>query len=327
MPLVPQPLIDAAAARLALAHRCRKFVGLHASAAGGPHNAVANALKHGGTAFALFLRSQRKWESPPLPPDEPAKFRAALAMAGLQPRHVLPHGSYLVNLGHADPAKQAQSRAVFVDDLRRCEALGIELYNFHPGAPAGSCTNAEAAAHVADAINLAHAQTSSVVCVLETMCGSGSGLCGRFEDLAAIIRGESERRAQTLACPRCLTFGVGATVRTEPAAVKDKARVGVCMDTCHMFAAGYDVSTAAGFDAVLREFDRVVGLQYLRAVHLNGSKTPFGSKRDRHENLGKGFLGLDCFRFIMNDDRFNDMPLVLGATAPGPPRGAQQRWR
>lgn len=248
----------------------------------GVQNSVTNATQIGANAFALFLKSQRKWTSPALDPAARDAFRVAADEAPYAAaQHVLPHGSYLVNLAQADAAKADQAYGNFVDDLRRCDALGIRLYNFHPGSTGGA-SMADATARIAAQLNRAHRETDSCVTVLENMCGHGNVIGGRFEDLRDVI-----------------------------AAVDDKARVGVCLDTCHAFAAGYDLRDPDAFAATMAEFDRVVGLRYLRALHLNDSKAPLGSHRDLHANIGTGFLGLRAFHCVMNYDGFQDMPLVL----------------
>jgi len=196
-------------------------------------------------------------------------------------KHCLPHGSYLVNLAQSDKDKAAQAYDCFLDDLRRCEALGITLYNFHPGSTLGD-TKAAAVGRIAAQLNKAHRATASVVTVLENMAGGGNVVGGRFEDLRDII-----------------------------AAVDDKSRVGVCLDTCHAFAAGYDLRTPDAFAAAVAEFDRVVGARYLRALHLNDSKAPLASHRDLHANIGTGFLGLRAFHSIVNHAAFAGLPMVL----------------
>ncbi|KAL2154344.1 hypothetical protein VTH82DRAFT_3020 [Thermothelomyces myriococcoides] len=244
------------------------YIGAHISAAGGVHNSILNAVHIGANAFALFLKSQRKWTSPPLAEDAKVQFRALADEHGYDAaKHVLPHGSYLVNLAQPDPAKAAQAYGNFLDDLQRCEALGIALYNFHPGS-AGGEPKAAACSRIAAQLNKAHAATSSVVTLLENMCGSGN-------------------------------------------VVKDKSRVGVCIDTCHTFAAGYDLRTPEALDRTLAEFDSVVGLGYLRALHLNDSKAPFGSHRDLHANIGTGFLGLRAFHAVVNHEKLQNLPMVL----------------
>ncbi|EFX05835.1 DNA endonuclease [Grosmannia clavigera kw1407] len=262
------------------------YIGAHVSSAGGVQNAVGNAQYIGGNAFALFLKSQRTWTNAALTDEARDGFRAQCASLGFDAaRHCLPHGSYLVNLAQADAAKAEQAYGNFVDDLRRCAALGIRLYNFHPGAAvAGTGTREEALARIAAALNRAHRDTapSDVVTVIENMAGGGTTVGNRFEDLRAIIDG-----------------------------VDDKQRVGVCLDTCHAFAAGYDLRTAASFAAVVAEFDAVVGLSYLRAVHCNDSKAPLDSRRDLHANIGTGFLGLRAFHCLVNHDAFSGLPIVL----------------
>jgi len=276
--------------RMQEARQTRKYVGVHVSAAGGAHFAVKNAREMGCASFALFLRSQRQWNAKPLEPELAKVFAADRSASDYgMPLQVLPHGSYLVNLASPDPVMLAKSRANFVEDLQRCEQLGITLYNFHPGSTKGEMLREKGIAQMAEELNHAHRQTKSVVTVIENMAGGANQIGCEFEDLARVI-----------------------------ALVHDKNRVGVCLDTAHLFGYGYDVSSADKFDAVLKDFDARVGLKYLRAMHLNDSKAPLGSKKDRHENLGKGEIGLECFRFVMNDDRFNDIPLILETPERGP---------
>lgn len=260
------------------------YIGAHVSSAGGVQNSVSHAFGIGANAFALFLKSQRKWESPPLADEARTGFRELTAKHSYDAAaHVLPHGSYLVNLAQADPTKAAQAYNNFVDDLRRCHQLGIRLYNFHPG-NTGGASREEACARIAAQLNRAHADdgTGSVVTVLENMAGQGNVIGTRFEDLRLIIDG-----------------------------VADKSRVGVCIDTCHAFAAGYDLRTREALEATMAEFDRVVGISYLRAFHLNDSKAPFGSHRDLHANIGTGFLGLAAFHAVVNHPPFQNLPMVL----------------
>ncbi|KAK4152421.1 xylose isomerase-like protein [Chaetomidium leptoderma] len=257
------------------------YIGAHVSGAGGVQNSIPNASHIGANAFALFLKSQRKWANPPLADEAKTQFRALLKQHNYDPKHILPHGSYLVNLAQADDAKATQAYDNFVDDLQRCDALGITLYNFHPGSTGGA-TMASACARIAAQLNKAHAATSAAVTVLENMCGSGNVIGGRFEDLRDII-----------------------------ARVDDKSRVGVCIDTCHAFAAGYDLRTPEAFAKTMAEFDSVVGIKYLRALHLNDSKAPFASHRDLHANIGTGFLGLRAFHSIMNHEPLQGLPMVL----------------
>ncbi|PHH78062.1 hypothetical protein CDD82_3243 [Ophiocordyceps australis] len=258
------------------------YIGAHVSAAGGVDKAVGNAVEIGANAFALFLKSQRKWSSPPLTPEARNGFISACKTHNMDASaHALPHGSYLVNLAQGDAAKAEQAYTTFLDDLRRCEQLGIRLYNFHPGSTLGGSRD-EAVARIAAQLNRAHGQTERVVTVLENMAGGGNVLGGPWEDLRDII-----------------------------ALVKDKERVGVCLDTCHAFAAGHDVRTPEALEQTMEAFDRIVGLGYLKALHLNDSKAPLKSHRDLHANIGTGFLGLRAFHAIVNTDAFAGLPMVL----------------
>ncbi len=264
-----------------------KRVGAHVSASGGVENAPRNARAIGARAFALFTKNQRQWKAKPLTEESIAAFRANLAEAEIAPRHVLPHDSYLINLGHPDPEALQKSRDAFLDEMRRCEQLGLPLLNFHPGSHLKKIPENESLALVAESINLALEQTSGVTAVIENTAGQGSNLGYRFEHLATIIE-----------------------------QVEDKGRVGVCIDTCHTFTAGYDLRTTAACDATFAEFDSVVGFGYLRGMHLNDSKPDLGSRVDRHESLGKGKLGWEPFRYIMNDPRFDEIPLILETIRP-----------
>jgi AP endonuclease-1 len=243
---------------------------------------VTNALHIGGNAFAVFLKSQRKWESPPLSSESRDQFRAFCEEHKFDAaKHVLPHGSYLVNLAQKEAAAATKAYDCFLDDLQRCEQLGIKLYNFHPG-NTGKFPRPEAIGRIAAQLNKAHKATSTVVTVLENMAGSGNVIGSTWEDLRDII-----------------------------ALVDDKARVGVCIDTCHTHAAGYDLRSPEAFKKTMNDFDNIVGLSYLKALHLNDSKAPFASHRDLHANIGTGFLGLRAFHNVVNFAPFQGLPMVL----------------
>ncbi|KAL8784598.1 MAG: hypothetical protein Q9213_003853 [Squamulea squamosa] len=260
----------------------RMFIGAHVSGAKGVHNAVTNCVHIGGNAFALFLKSQRKWENPPLQDEHRDGFRSNCVDHKYDAtNHILPHGSYLVNLAQEDPDKAKQAYDSFLEDLQRCEALGIRLYNFHPGTT-NNAPRPAAIARIASALNRAHSSTKTVTPLLETMAGSGNVLGSTFNDLASII-----------------------------SLVHDKSRIGICLDTCHLFAAGYDLRSPSSFAAVMHDLDSAVGFQYVKALHLNDSKAPFGSRRDLHANIGTGFLGLRAFWNVMNERRFEGLPMVL----------------
>jgi deoxyribonuclease-4 len=259
-----------------------KYVGAHVSAAGVVGNAPLNAAAIGARAFALFTRNQRQWAAKPLTEEEIATFRNNCREKGFSPGQILAHDGYLINLGHPEAEALAKSRAAFLAEMRRCEALGITLLNFHPGSHLRLSSEEECLARIAESIRIALAGTEGVIAVIENTAGQGSNLGFRFEQIAWII----ER-------------------------VDDRNRVGVCLDTAHAFAAGYDLRTPEAFDRTLAAFDRIVGFRYLRGVHLNDSKAEFGSHVDRHATIGKGNLGLEPFRLIMNDARFDGIPLIL----------------
>ncbi len=274
-----------------------KFVGAHVSAAGGVQNAPLRAQEIGAKAFALFTKNQKQWRAKALDPETIEAFKANLAASGILPKHVLPHDSYLINLGHPEADKLEKSREAFVDELQRCEQLGLEMLNFHPGshlvkvpkkAPDYEERIREAEYHcldvIAESMNLAIRATegSGVKLVIENTAGQGTNLGYRFEHLAYLIE-----------------------------QVEDKSRVGVCLDTCHTFTAGYDLRTPEAYAETMEAFENIVGFEYLSGMHLNDSKPPLGSRVDRHHSLGKGELGWEAFRLIMNDPRMDDMPLIL----------------
>lgn len=257
-----------------------KHIGAHVSAGGGVENAPVNAVGIGADAFALFTKNQRQWVAKALTDDSINLFKSRVKESGLDTRYILPHDSYLINLGHPDSEAIAKSRDAFIDEMKRCEQLGLQLLNFHPGSHLNKITVEECLDRVAESINIALGQTSGVTAVIENTAGQGSNIGNRFEHLRYII----DR-------------------------VDDKSRVGVCIDTCHAFAAGYDL--ADHYDETFDEFDNIVGFSYLRAFHLNDTKKPLGSRVDRHESIGKGCIGIDFFKRLMVDPRFDDMPLIL----------------
>lgn len=262
------------------------FVGAHVSAQGGVQESVKNIKQLGGNAFALFLKNQQRWTSKPLQDEDVKSFHDLVKEFKYDPlKHIMPHSSYLINLGNPDDEKRAKAYDCFLDDLYRCEQLGIGLYNIHPGSSVGS-DKQETISRIAKCINAAHKQTKFVKVVLENMAGHGHIIGSTIEDLRDMID-----------------------------QIDDKERVGVCIDTCHTFAAGYDLRDKQAFDKFWKEYDEKVGLKYLSAIHLNDSKAPLGSNRDLHQNVGLGFLGLECFRLIMNDEKFQNLPLLLETPA------------
>ena len=259
-----------------------KFFGAHVSASGGVENAPRNATEIGATAFALFTKNQRQWRSAPLTASSIEAFGRELSAAGIDPRHVLPHDSYLINLGHPEEEGLERSREAFIDEMQRCEQLGLDRLNFHPGSHLKKISTEECLDRVAESINIALRATRGVTAVIENTAGQGSNVGFAFWQLKRIIDG-----------------------------VEDRSRVGVCLDTCHSFAAGYDLSSELACERTFEEFDREVGFEYLRGVHLNDALRPLGSRIDRHTSLGEGQIGWDCFRFIARDSRFDDLPLIL----------------
>ena len=260
----------------------KKLVGAHVSAAGGVQNAPLRAKEIGARAFGLFVKNQRQWSAHPLAEAEISGFRENCVQTGFDPSNILPHDGYLINLGNPDPEGLERSRKAFLDEMRRCEQLGLRLLNFHPGSHKNLVPAEESLALVADSINLALAETRSVTAVIENTAGQGGSVGRTFEEIAAII----ER-------------------------VEDKSRVGVCLDTCHLFAAGYDLRSRETYEATFSAFEKAVGLGYLRGMHLNDSKSALGSRVDRHHSLGEGELGFETFRLIMNDPRTDGIPLIL----------------
>ena len=259
-----------------------KFVGAHTSASGGVFNAIKNAEAIGARAFALFTKNQRQWKAKPLDSETIDTFKRLLEESGIAPKHVLPHDSYLINLGHPEADKRQKSLDAFLDEAERCMQLGLDRLNFHPGSHLKEISEEQCMDNIAESMNRTLDKTEGVTLVLENTAGQGSNLGWKFEHLAYII----DR-------------------------IEDKSRVGVCIDTCHMFTAGYDIRTKEAYDVSMAEFENIVGFKYLRGMHLNDSKPELGSHVDRHESIGKGKIGLEAFRYIMNDPRMDDIPLIL----------------
>ena len=266
-----------------------KYIGAHVSSSGGVENAPANALSIGANAFALFTKNQRQWVSAPLSEKSISLFKKRMAEGNFDPKYILPHDSYLINLGSPDEEGLAKSRAAFLDEMQRCEQLGLTMLNFHPGSHLKKISVEECLDRIAESINIALARTTGVTAVIENTAGQGSNVGNRFEEIRYIID-----------------------------KVEDKSRVGVCIDTCHTYSAGYDIVGA--YDEVFDEFERVIGFEYLRGVHLNDSKKELASRVDRHDSLGDGTLGTDFFKRFMNDARFDDMPIILETPD-------EERWR
>lgn len=259
-----------------------KFIGAHVSTSGGVENAPLRAREIGARAFALFTRNASRWKSAPLKPAQIDTFKANCAACGFKPEFILPHDSYLINLGSPDTGRLAQSRDAFLDEFRRCEQLGLKLLNFHPGSHLNEIEESACLDRIAESINITLDATEGVTAVIENTAGQGSNLGHRFEQIAHIID-----------------------------KVEDKSRVGVCVDTCHTYSAGYDLATPEGYERTWREFDETIGLSYLRAMHINDDKRELASRIDRHAPIGAGTLGKEFFSRLMADPRFDNMPLIL----------------
>ena len=259
-----------------------KRIGAHVSASGGVSNAPLNAARIGADAFAMFVKNQRRWDAPPLSAEEIIAFKDALRQSGIRAEHVLVHDSYLINLGHPREAEREKSLNAFVDEIRRCEALGLRLLNFHPGSHLNEISAQVCLDNIAGSLNFAIANTAGVKLVLENTAGQGSNLGYDFAQLAYVID-----------------------------KISNKDRIGVCIDTCHAFAAGYDLRSSQAYERTMSKFDRAIGYKFLSGMHLNDTKNELGVRKDRHESLGRGFLGLAAFENIMNDPNIDEIPLIL----------------
>lgn len=259
-----------------------KFFGAHVSASGGVENAPLNAAKIGARAFALFTKNQRQWIALPLSEKTIEAFKKNCADNGFGNGQILPHDSYLINLGHPEKEGLEKSRAAFIDEMSRCQQLGIDRLNFHPGSSLNKIDEKECLLRIAESINIALSKTEGVTAVIENTAGQGSNLGYMFEHLRFIIDN-----------------------------VDDKSRVGVCIDTCHAFSAGYDLSTLEACDQTFKQFDEIIGFKYLKGMHLNDSMKNMGSRVDRHHNIGEGTLKTAVFEYVAKDPRFDGMPLCL----------------
>lgn len=259
-----------------------KFIGAHVSAGSGVSQSPINAHEIGAQSFALFTRNPSRWQSKPISEKEAQAFKENCARWGYTPDRILPHDSYLINLGAPDPEKLQMSRDAFLDEMQRCEQLGLTMLNFHPGSHLKMIAIDDCLDRIAESINITLDKTIGVKAVIENTAGQGSNLGHTFQQLAHIID-----------------------------KVEDKTRVGVCIDSCHAFAAGYDLSTTDGYNETWKMFDEIVGMKYLSGMHLNDTKKELASKVDRHESLGKGMLGMEFFSLLMNDPRMDNIPLIL----------------
>jgi deoxyribonuclease-4 len=259
-----------------------KYVGAHVSASGGVDKAPENANQIGARAFALFTKNQKQWFSNPLTLASIKLFRDNCEKFDYKPFQILPHDSYLINLGHPEQEQLSKSRTAFLDEMQRCEQLGLDRLNFHPGSHLNSIGEEVCLKRIAESINIVLGKTRGVTAVIENTAGQGTNMGHKFEHLREIIDN-----------------------------VEDKSRVGVCIDTCHAYTSGYDVKTTEGFKRTFEKFEEIVGFKYLKGMHLNDSKKELGTRVDRHDNIGIGFIGEEPFGILMNDPRFDNMPLIL----------------
>lgn len=262
-----------------------KYFGAHVSASGGVENAPLNAKAIGAGAFALFTKNQRQWFAPELSAESIEAFRSNCARLGYEPHTILAHDSYLINLGNPDDGNLGKSRDSFTDEMRRCQLLGLDRLNFHPGSHLKAIGIDQCLDRIAESINIALEKTSGVCAVIENTAGQGSNVGFEFEQIARII----DR-------------------------VEDKSRVGFCIDTCHTFAAGYDLRSAEACEETFRRIDSVIPPQFLKGIHINDAMRPLGSRIDRHAPIGQGEIGWECFRWIARSPRFCDMPIILETT-------------
>jgi len=264
-----------------------KYVGAHVSSSGGVFNAPINANEIGAKGFAMFTKNQKRWDAKPLDDKTINKFKSKMEEFGYTADMVLPHDSYLINLGHPEVEKEEKSLNAFIDELKRVEQLGLKYLNFHPGSHLKKISEDECLEKIAKNLNIALKETDSAIAVIETTAGQGSNLGYKFEHLATLID-----------------------------LVEDKERIAVCIDTAHIFAAGYDIRTKEAYENTMDQFDKIVGFKYLKGMHINDSKAKFASRVDRHHSLGEGEIGIDAFKFIMNDERIDNIPLVLETINP-----------
>ncbi len=270
-----------------------KYIGAHVSSSGGVENAPLNANEIGARTFALFIKNQRQWFAKPLTTESIDAFKENCASLNYSMDYIQPHDSYLINLGSPVAESLEKSRNSFLKEIQRCEQLGITMLNFHPGSHLKKISEDECLNRIGESLNIMLDKTNSVTLLIENTAGQGSNMGYKFEHLAHIID-----------------------------IVDDKSRVGVCIDTCHTFGAGYELRNEEGFNKTFKSFEEIVGFKYLKGIHLNDSKKEFASRLDRHESIGDGLIGIDAFRFLMNDPRFDNMPIIL--ETPNPDRWADE---
>jgi deoxyribonuclease-4 len=268
-------------------NKINKFLGAHVSVSGGVFKAPKNANDIGGVAFAMFLKNQKRWVAKDYDEKLIAKFNEEIEKYKFNKNFIMPHAGYLINLANNDPEKWQKSYDALVDELKRGEQLGLKYVNLHCGSHLGLISVEEGCELIARGINHAIKETDYITVVLENTAGKGNTIGGDFKELKLIID-----------------------------KIEDKSRIGVLLDTCHTFDYGYDLATEEGYKKTFEEFEKTIGFKYLKGIHLNDSMYGLGCKKDRHESIGKGLLGMDFFKRFMNDPRFDNMPITLETINP-----------
>jgi len=259
-----------------------KFIGAHVSAAGGVENTPHRAAAIGADAFSLFVKNQKRWSAPPFKEGQPQSFKKALQKSGISPENVIPHAGYLINLAHPDKDKRQKSLDAMVDEVLRVEELGLTFINVHPGSHLNITSRTEALQQVAKSLDWIMEQTSTGHILLENTAGQGTNLGYQFEELARIL-------------DHC----------------RYPERAGICIDSCHAYSAGYNLADPSEYNRAKEEMIRLWGPEKVRAFHVNDSLNPLGSRKDRHEQLGKGTLGWKAFENLMTDPLWEDRPFIL----------------
>ncbi|QFQ31984.1 deoxyribonuclease IV [Buchnera aphidicola] len=259
-----------------------KYIGAHVSSSGGLEKAVFRAFQLNATAFSFFTKNQLQWSASPLNAINIDNFKKACIKYNFFFEKILPHSSYLINLGHPDNDFLKKSRIAFIQEIKRCDDLGLYYLNFHPGSHLNKISETDCLLRISESINIALEKTNNITAVIENTAGQGTNVGYCFEHLYEIIN-----------------------------QVDDKSRIGVCLDTCHLFSSGYDLRTKENCQNTFNKFFNLIGLKYLKGLHLNDSKRDFNSRVDRHENLGLGYIGTLVFEWIIKNKSFSNIPMIL----------------
>ncbi|CAL4319763.1 Endonuclease 4 [Buchnera aphidicola (Protaphis terricola)] len=264
-----------------------RYIGAHVSASGGLENSVIRAFQLKSTAFSLFIKNQLQWNVAPLSQININNFRKACIKYNFLFDKILPHGSYLINLGHPDDDLLKKSRTAFIDEINRCNQLGLSFLNFHPGSHLKKISENSCLLRISKSINLALEKTKNIILLIENTAGQGTNVGYSFEHLFKILSN-----------------------------IDNKSRIGICLDTCHLFAAGYDLRTEKDCQNTFDQFLNLIELKYLKGFHLNDSKKMLNSRIDRHESLGLGYIGKYVFKWILRNNNFINIPMILETSNP-----------